>query len=1473
MKMAMQKVLVLGAALLLETVAFAATDRVELKSSEGTAVVALKGARVESLVLGGREVLFRPAVESRAPGMWTHGGMPVCWPWFGSSGPDPKVKHGFAWKHCFEVREQDESHVVLGWTAPAGAVAEFPSAFDLEVKFTLTEALRVEIRTTNAGADEMSFTVGTHPYLAVGDRDRAVVTRTDGLPYCDTRVNRDMSKSWQGDLCVTTAYDHAFAEVGKAPYHELVDASLGRKIGISSVGASKLVVWNPGPVKIKGLADDDWRKFVCVEPVVCWQECAIRLAPGKTHVYSLELTTKPEESEGPLAVARKEFSKYVRMITDKEPPAARFAVDPSLDATYDEYRIVSEGEGVAFLGGNRRAVLYAVYDFLERRGDCRWYWDQDIVPKKETLDCSGLDVREKSAYEYRGMRYFAHRGLTRFQAEHWGYEDWKKELDYLCKRRMNFFMPRIGQDDLFQLAYPDAVAYPDPSVRLPGTLTDHRNRSLFWSLEYRHELRRKIYAYADERDMIHPEDYGTMTHWYSLTPKSFLEKYDPPFLPKIGDGYKDPTGLVWDTREQKWRDAYVHLTETALKHYGDTKFLHTIGLGERMCYKDRAKNLQMKIDTMDWLLKAAKDRRPDSKVFVAGWDFYRTWFPAEVREQVARFDPNQVIVLDYEADATRNYQEEAEAQQSDFRHWNLIGKFPYTFGIFLCFEDGNDIRANYPVIFERQKCVQGDPFCKGYVVWPEASHTDSLFHDFFARASWKGDVTSVDPVLDDYCAHRYGAQAEALKAIWCDVVPIGATRGFGGTYENGLMDTVEFPIGNASKWTNAIPAKLRGVPSVFRRLADVDWTGDAIRRDTIDLARTTADRFIAASWKDLMRSYYAWKRGEELPGCVKRKAGAFARLGELMADVLALHTDFSVYESYLRLDAVEKIRNPGFDRILLENTAGIYCRSHQYELARHWYAPVMRDLANAIAAKVDAVDRESSLEFVGGIGDGLMNDRHLRPDIRNRMRTEPLATWKPTLPRTPENFRKTMLGLAAASEDALEEGVGTVKIAHFRKAITPEVGAPLGGYYADQRSVAKHDDLFMTGLCVDDGRDKVLIVAFDLLGMDAGFVTRLRNACAAALGIPAANVLLTCSHTHEGPETARRINCPDRYNAEYCRQLEDWLVTEVKGLASGGKWTRCHVCSNAIKVDANYNRRYVTSDVGGSFMTHRREIRPLCDGPADKELGLLLFYRVEGRETPDQPEYVIGNYAAHPLLAHAPGRGGIRISADFPGVFRDYLREETGAEAMFIQGAAGDLLPQGDELGFAAAKAFGERLGMAAIDAMIDAQRTMKRFVEETPRVGASMSEFVSPLRVPYRDLGRETFGWTDGRAHLDLQCVSIGDTAFVGIPGELATELGFEIKWHSVFRRTWIAELSTGYSGYISHGHALIEGGYEPKKQIFHSRNSLKMVAQFVDMLGELRGRTFPVDALRDDPYPDCMEKPVVNIPEGIKLRNFKLK
>lgn len=712
------------------------------------------------------------------------------------------------------------------------------------------------------------------------------------------------------------------------------------------------------------------------------------------------------------ALPQAEFAKYHEKITGK-PPAeglVSFAVDPTVSASgKDAYAITSDGAGAKIVGSNLRSVWYGLYDLLERRGGCRWFWDVDVVPKKDALDLSGLDVKEEAHFEYRGLRYFAHRGLTRFQAEHWGPEDWRREIDWCLKRRLNVFMLRIGQDDLFQRAYPDVCAYPDPSKDLPGHGKGYDNRTLFWSLQYRGKLRQDLQRYAFARGLMVPEDFGTMTHWYSRTPEDFLEKKDPPFLPQATAGYSEKNGLVWDIRDDKWVDAYWKLTTTACDAYGQGKgqeLLHTIGLGERRCFKDRKDNHELKKYALKQFLDRAHRDYPNAKTLLAGWDFYFTWHPEEVQDLVAHLDPKRDIIWDYEGDATRDYRPEMkDIGGNNFTKWGVMGKFPYTFSIFLAFESSLDIRANYPLIEARQRLVQDDPACAGYILWPEASHTDTLALRFFTANAWSRMPVGHEAVLDEFCASRYGDQAEAMKRIWKRVIPMSYLLDWGDNYGCTFSATTLAALQHGGTMQDADvvarwEAALADVRSVFAALAAIRWEGEAVRRDAVDLARTALDRWLFWDARRLDRDFKAWQKGEADGAGLVARAEALARRADRMADLLETHTDYSLWESFLRLDAIEKVQNPNFPQVLFENAANGYCRSHQYELARHLYAPRAHRFAAKVATCVAQGDRKSPLAL-----------EPCNAEIA-ALEARTLAALKPTRPRTAENFVNLMKELS-----------------------------------------------------------------------------------------------------------------------------------------------------------------------------------------------------------------------------------------------------------------------------------------------------------------------------------------------------------------------------------------------------------------------------------------------------------------------------
>ena len=297
-----------SAVILAFLVSFAGTvfseNVVSLSTRTASAKIDLEGARVTSFVTGGQEVLWMPRVSGYVGGTnWVHGGIPVCWPRFGWSDSETVLQHGFARKFRFSLLESscapERARALLELRSDARTRALWPHDFTVRLEVTLTDSLHLSLRTVNTGTDGFTLTCGFHPYFRLGDRDRAYVTGTDGLLFCDSRVTCDFGGPWTGDMRLLSSFDHVFVEPGSTASHSIVDPVLGRTIVGTSSGVSRLVVWNPGeeePVSAKPgpgeLSAGDWRHLVCVEPAVLWKDAAVVVPPGGRHEISFEISSR-----------------------------------------------------------------------------------------------------------------------------------------------------------------------------------------------------------------------------------------------------------------------------------------------------------------------------------------------------------------------------------------------------------------------------------------------------------------------------------------------------------------------------------------------------------------------------------------------------------------------------------------------------------------------------------------------------------------------------------------------------------------------------------------------------------------------------------------------------------------------------------------------------------------------------------------------------------------------------------------------------------------------------------------------------------------------------------------------------------------------------------------------------------------------------------------------------------------------------
>lgn len=279
---------------------------VVLANKYGTCEVDLMGARVISYrPTGQSNVLFTPkSMKPTEPGGWTHGGIPVCWPWFSRNGEPGSPAHGMARSQVFTPRaseySDDATELTLALVSDDETKRAWPYDFDLTVKISVSMSLNVTLNAKNTGTEKFWVTEGFHPYFLVRDASKCRVRGVEGAALCNTLqcsapfTAKSFTGAWKGDLSVDGELDHVFS----APDGEygLFDPGLNRTIVVRSRGNKKLIVWRPSSeYDGQNMEKGDNAHMVCVEPATIFRDEGYFLEPGKTHELRMAVQCDPND--------------------------------------------------------------------------------------------------------------------------------------------------------------------------------------------------------------------------------------------------------------------------------------------------------------------------------------------------------------------------------------------------------------------------------------------------------------------------------------------------------------------------------------------------------------------------------------------------------------------------------------------------------------------------------------------------------------------------------------------------------------------------------------------------------------------------------------------------------------------------------------------------------------------------------------------------------------------------------------------------------------------------------------------------------------------------------------------------------------------------------------------------------------------------------------------------------------------------
>jgi len=388
----------------------------------------------------------------------------------------------------------------------------------------------------------------------------------------------------------------------------------------------------------------------------------------------------------------------------------------------------------------------------------------------------------------------------------------------------------------------------------------------------------------------------------------------------------------------------------------------------------------------------------------------------------------------------------------------------------------------------------------------------------------------------------------------------------------------------------------------------------------------------------------------------------------------------------------------------------------------------------------------------------------------------------------------------AADSSTLQGGAAKVDL-------TPplEMKAALGGYGArmSKPAIGVHDKVWAKALVLTKGDRKFAVVTADVLGFPPQFKAAVIERLAGD-GWTADQVMLLPSHTHTSfdmmalhPGNKFAIPQIGLFHKELFEHTAGKLATVIR--EAGRKLTPVVAGSTTASVpDRNRNRRGLT--------TH------------DTDLTVTRVDTSDGK-----PLAVLVNWTAHPTFMDDED---MLFSGDWPGHLQRTVEALVGqgVVAMFYNGAEGDQSPTPPaDAGsrWERAERYGREMG-------IQAWRVWEKIQPREVKAFSYSSEAIALPKTTWHPDFMKTGGAEYGlnetmmRAFLDaLQpaqtrstCLRLGDLVILGVPGELAAELGMELKGKAReltgAKCPTIGGLANEWVSYILPAKEYRKGGYE---------------------------------------------------------------
>lgn len=378
-------------------------------------------------------------------------------------------------------------------------------------------------------------------------------------------------------------------------------------------------------------------------------------------------------------------------------------------------------------------------------------------------------------------------------------------------------------------------------------------------------------------------------------------------------------------------------------------------------------------------------------------------------------------------------------------------------------------------------------------------------------------------------------------------------------------------------------------------------------------------------------------------------------------------------------------------------------------------------------------------------------------------------------------------------KNALYVGVSAVEI-------TPQNDEYLAGFQVGRKSDGVLDELFARTVILSYNDTTVALVSLDLIGFMNENVDDVRYLVQQIKGCDIAEVIVSSTHTHAGPDTIGMwgpgllvIPTGSGLCEDYMKFLYDKIIESVYRAAQSQKKAKLCYASKEVSADKKISRN----------------IHKELSDDVDRTLSVLQAVDDDGKTLT-----TIVNYGCHP---EALSRENTTFSSDFVGPLRVKLENNYGCTAVFLQGSIGCLVSVDVD-----DKKWGDveydlremqRIGSSLADEVVDCLKTKKECVE--PKITTHREEFLVPvdnwLFQFANNVGLVAKRDFNGCAKTEMVLFDIGGKIqMMTVPGEISPSLGKKLKEYMSADQKIIINLGQDELGYVPENYNHPALGYE---------------------------------------------------------------